>query len=313
MSRIAVSGGAGGLGKTFVQALSKTKHEVFVLSRSQERQLDSSNVKYIKVDYSDIDSIATLLETNNIDTVLSAITMESSTTSQAQLNLILAAEKSIATKRFIPSEFGVIANAETAALDPYAKYWVANAEALAKTKTLQYTRISTGQFMDYWGMPNIKTTLNPFTWAIDIENGVAAIPGTGNEKMSMTYTPDVAQFIIKMLDEPDWPVLSGFVGQDVTFNEMLGWAESATGRKFKVSYDSIEKLEKGEVTNLTELMAKEKFLRDATIMFGIMTVTGHIFLPDQGGFRVNERFPDLKVMTVEKLIKEAWTKNPISA
>ena len=253
-----------------------------------------------------------LLEANRIDTVLSTITMESSTTSQAQLNLISAADRSSVTERFIPSEFGVVANEDTAALDPYAKYWVENAEALAKTKTLQYTRISTGQFMDYWGMPKIETTLNPFTWAIDIEKGVAAIPGTGNEKMSMTYTPDLAHFIIKMLDEPDWPVLSGFVGQDITFNQILAWAESATGRMFKVSYDSIEKLEKGEVTNLTELMASEKFLRDATIMFGIMAVRGHLLLPDEKDFRLNDRFPDLEAMTVENLIKETWSRNSVS-
>ncbi|KAG4432016.1 hypothetical protein IFR05_012501 [Cadophora sp. M221] len=308
MTRIAVAGGSGGLGKTFVKALSKTSHEVFVLSRSEQKS-DTLNAKHLKVNYSNIDSIVTLLEANKIDTILSAITMESSTTSSAQLNLISAAEKSNVTKRLIPSEFGVIANAETAALDPYAQYWVENAVALANTKTLQYTRISSGQFMDYWGMPNIKTTLNPFTWAIDIENGVAAIPGTGNERMSMTYTPDLAEFIIKMLDEPDWPVMSGFVGEDVTFNEILGWAEKATGRMFKVSYDGIEKLERGEVTNLTELTAKEKFLRDATIMFGIMTVRGLILLPDEKGFRLNERFPDLEVMTVRRLIKEAWTKN----
>ncbi|KAH6690214.1 hypothetical protein BKA61DRAFT_625670 [Leptodontidium sp. MPI-SDFR-AT-0119] len=308
MTRIAVAGGAGGVGKTFVKALSRTSHEVFVLSRSEQNS-NAPNVKYLKVDYSNIDSIVTLLEAKNIDTVLSAITMESSTTSHAQLNLISAAENSTVTKRFIPSEFGVIANAESAALDPYAQYWVENAEALAKTKTLQYTRISTGQFMDYWGMPNIETTLNPFTWAIDVENGVAAIPGTGNERISMTYTPDLAEFIVKMLDESDWPVMSGFVGQDVTFNEMLSWAERATGRKFKVSYDGIEKLERGEVTNLTELMAKEKFLRDATIMFGIMTVRGLILLPGEKGFRLNGRFPDLEVMTVERLIKEAWMKN----
>ncbi|KAK0102540.1 hypothetical protein ONS95_006153 [Cadophora gregata] len=249
MTRIAVPGGAGGLGKTFVQALSKTKHEVFILSRTEEEP-DPPIVKHIKVDYSDIESVVTILETNQIDTILSAITMESSTSSQSQLNLILAADRSATTKRFIPSEFGVIANRETAALDPYAKYWVENAEALAKTKTLQYTRISTGQFMDYWGMPNIETTLNPFTWAVDIGAGVAAIPGTGTEKMSMTYTPDLAQFIIKMLDESDWPILCGFAGQDVTFNEILKWAEDATRRKFKVSYDSIEKLERGVVTNL---------------------------------------------------------------
>ena len=34
MGRIAIAGGAGGLGKTFVEAFAKTKHEVLVLSRS---------------------------------------------------------------------------------------------------------------------------------------------------------------------------------------------------------------------------------------------------------------------------------------
>ncbi|KAL2065148.1 hypothetical protein VTL71DRAFT_4289 [Oculimacula yallundae] len=307
MTRIAVAGGSGGLGRTFVNALSKTSHEVFVLSRTEQKS-DLPNVKYVQVDYTDINSMVTLLETNQITTILSAITMISSTTSLAQLNLIAAAEKSSITTRFIPSEYGVIANEETAALDPFAKYWVENASALSKTKTLQYTRISTGQFMDYWGMPNIETTLNPFVWALDIENGVAAIPGTGDEKISMTYTPDLAQFIIRLLDEEEWPVMSGFVGQDVSFNEMVRWAEGATGRKIKVAYDGVEGLERGEVTNLTEVMEKEPFFREVAVLFGIMVTRGLMLLPDKEGFRLNERFPDLEVMTVKKLIEESWAK-----
>ena len=56
------------------------------------------------VDYDDVDSLAKTLESKNIDTVVSAITMEG-TGQEGQLNLMAAAEKSSTTKRFIPSEY----------------------------------------------------------------------------------------------------------------------------------------------------------------------------------------------------------------
>lgn len=111
-----------------------------------------------------------------------------------------------------------------------------------------------------------------------------------------------------MSDEDDWPVMSGFVGQDVMFNQMLGWAEKATGREFELVYNGINGLERGEVTNITELMKRDNFMRDATVMSGVMAVRGLILLPDKEGFRLNERSPDLEVMTMERLVKEAWKR-----
>jgi nucleoside-diphosphate-sugar epimerase len=273
----------------------------------QERQSEFPNVKYVKVDYSNIKDTTEVLETHRIDTVLSAIAMENSSTSQGQLDLIAAAEASTVTKRFIPSEFGAIANEETAALDPYCTSYLENAEALAKTK-LQYSRISVGFLMDFWGMPHIKTEMTPFKWAIDVENGVAAIPGTGNEKLSMTYTHDIAKFIVRLLEEPDWPEQCAVVGQDVTFNQLLGWAENATGKRFKIAYDSVEKLQKGEVTHLGDATASSEFATQVSVVFGIMTVKGLILMPKERGFRLNERFPNLQVLTMESMIKENWAK-----
>jgi nucleoside-diphosphate-sugar epimerase len=264
-------------------------------------------VKYVKVDYSNIKDTTAILESHQINTVVSAIGMENSNTSQGQLNLITAAEASTVTKRFIPSEFGAIANKETAALDPYCKSYLENAEALAKT-SLQYTRISVGFLMDFWGMPHIKTEMSPFKWAIDIENGVAAIPGTGNEKLSMTYTHDIAKFIVRLLEEPDWPEKCAVVGQDVTFNQLLRWAENATGKKFKFSYDNVERLQKGEVTALSDTAALSDFATHVSVMFGIMTVKGLILIPEERGLRLNERFPDLQVLTMERMIKENWAR-----
>jgi hypothetical protein len=52
------------------------------------------------------------LERHNVHTIISAIGLVSNETSQSQLNLIEAAEKSSSTKRFIPSEFSFIQTPE---------------------------------------------------------------------------------------------------------------------------------------------------------------------------------------------------------
>jgi hypothetical protein len=232
--------------------------------------------------------------------------MLSASSSTAQLNLIAAAEKSSVTTRFIPSEFGAKVDEEVAKVDPYASYWIDNAKALAKTK-LQYTRIAVGFFLDYWGMPHIDTTLSHFPWAIDVENGVAALPGTGDEKLSMTYTRDMAKFIVRLLDEKDWPERCAVIGEDITFNQMVEWAEAATARKFKVSYDSVEKLEKGEVTPLSDEVASQKFFMDISVLFGQMAVKGYLLVEDEKGYRLNDRFPELEVLTVREMIRQVWS------
>lgn len=52
------------------------------------------------------------LERYNVHTIISAIGLVSNETSQSQLNLIEAAEKSSSTQRFIPSEYSFIQTPE---------------------------------------------------------------------------------------------------------------------------------------------------------------------------------------------------------
>lgn len=115
-------------------------------------------------------------------------------------------------------------------MDSFAQFWVDNAEALEKT-SLQWTRIVNGFFMDYWGMPHIKTHLHPFPWAIDVESKTAALPGTGDDILSLTYSFDLAKFIVRILDLENWPRVSVLVGQDVTFNQLLRMAEHSRGER----------------------------------------------------------------------------------
>lgn len=113
-------------------------------------------------------------------------------------------------------------------IDPSIKYWLAAAELLKNT-TLQFTRVIPGFFMDYWGMPAVRTNLQPFTFGIDISSCQAAIPGDGNDVICMTYTYDMAAFIVRLLDEEDWPEFSVIVGSQTTYNQLLQLAEELRG------------------------------------------------------------------------------------
>lgn len=107
--------------------------------------------------------------------------------------------------------------------------WIPNALAL-KRSNLEYIRISIGFFADYWGVPHIQSHLRPFTWAIDMANGKAVIPGTGDEKITVTYSIDLARVIVKLLDEKDkWPERGLLSGSDISLNEILAIAEKIRG------------------------------------------------------------------------------------
>lgn len=61
-----------------------------------------NDAKYLVVDYDDVDGLAKILDAQSIDTVISALSMESM---EAQNKLVTAAGKSSTAKRFIPSEY----------------------------------------------------------------------------------------------------------------------------------------------------------------------------------------------------------------
>ena len=133
MTVIAVAGGTGGVGKTIVETLLEhSDYEVVVLSRGvrpcihlfhgegidrwQKPKSDSilDKVKQVQVDYDNISSALDILQKHGVETIISAIGISTNETSQAQLNLIQAADRSEVTKRFMPSEYSFIQTDEYA-------------------------------------------------------------------------------------------------------------------------------------------------------------------------------------------------------
>ncbi|KAJ5824253.1 hypothetical protein N7447_006593 [Penicillium robsamsonii] len=305
MTVIAVAGGTGGVGRTIVEKLLSSKFDVVVLSRSE---FASQNIQNVQINYDDIPSMAHELERHNIHTIISAIGLVSDETSQSQLNLIEAAEMAASTKRFIPSEYSFVQTKELLPIDPSIQYWLDAADRL-KASGLQYTRVIPGFFMDYWGMPHVQTYLQPFTFGIDISSGTAAIPGDGNNVICMTYTYDMATYLVKVLNLEEWPEFSVIVGDEVTYNQLLAMAEEFTGKKFKVTYDSLEQIKTGDVSVPPQpegMECSSDELKEVTALVSRLTVNNVFRLPDD---RLNPRFPEVKPITMRQFLHNAWNRN----
>lgn len=266
---VAVAGGTGGVGKTIVEKLvQESRFKIIVLSRSvcglEQRMISNpilngfqeprqdivlQKAQHVQLDYGDIASMTTELEHHNIHTIISAIGLVSDESSQSQLNLIDAAENAKCTERFIPSEYSFIQTAEYAPtelqheledhinwfirqsllpVDPSIQYWLDAANRL-KLSSLKYTRVIPGFFMDYWGMPHVKTNLQPYTFGINIAKGKAAIPGDGNDVICMTYTADMATYMAKLLNLDEWSEFTIIVGDEVTYNQLISMSEEICG------------------------------------------------------------------------------------
>jgi len=310
MTVVGVSGGSGGVGRAIVEAIHNSgKHTVKVLSRKSTPELESNlGVPIVEVDYANVESLTKALEKSGIEVVISTIKIQSEAEGTAQLNLISAAEKSSVTKRFIPSDFGVTYKPEHTKLLPFVQHKLDAVEALKKS-SLEYTLVSNGFFLDYYGLPKVPSYLPPFTLALDIANNAAAIPGTGDTPIVFTHTFDVAKFVTALLDLKEWPTQSIVIGDKITWNKALALAEKAKGTKFTVAHDDLDKLQTFQISELPAHVPVYPFfpkeqLQYILAVFGLWTATGEFDLPQ--GKTLNSVFPDIKPKTFADIVNEGW-------
>ncbi|KAL4977588.1 pyridoxal phosphate-dependent transferase [Aspergillus desertorum] len=308
MPIVAVAGGTGGVGKTIVDVLAQqAKHEVIVLTRKvQENNLILSRAKQVEVDYTNIPALTQILNERKVHTIISAISLYGEEDSQAQLNLIRAAEDAAETRRFVPSEYSFIQTEDLLPLDPSIKYFLDAANLLKASGTLQFTRVIPGFFMDYWGMPHVKTNLSPMTIAVDMANCEAAIPGDGNDVIAMTYSYDMARFIARLLETENWEEYSVVVGDEITYNRLVEIGERVRGRKFNVLYDSADKVNASAVTVPTQPEGSgysKEDLVEATALMDRLVIAKVFDFPAAVRSKDVE---DLGLVKIEELVKEAW-------
>lgn len=115
-----------------------------------------------------------------------------------------------------------------AASFPPAKLKLEILTQLQKT-SLEYTCIHCGYFLDYWGLPEVESYLQPSSVVFDIENNFAAVPGSGKTPIVFTHTRDIANFTVKALDLPKWQNESYIVGERITWADFIYLAQEAKG------------------------------------------------------------------------------------
>jgi hypothetical protein len=160
-------------------------------------------------------------------------------------------------------------------------------------------------------VPHVKSYLGGTTLAIDIANKTAAIPGSGNVPVVLTYSFDIGRFVAALLTQPksSWDKESYIIGDKLTLNEVLAIAEEATGSKFDTTYDSVETLKSGQVTELPAHVDMYPYfpkpmLQGMLAVFGLLFEQGHFdFKPEKS---LNSQFPEIETRKVSDLVEEAW-------
>lgn len=162
----------------------------------------------------------------------------------------------------------------------------------------EWTAVALGSYLDYWGIPKVKSHLRPFTPFLDLAGKKAAIPGNRNLSNVFNYSQDAAEFIAKLLTLDQWDRTSYIVGDKLTWGEFVKLAEevtgnvidsaseipckplildvdSATGGEFGVTYDSLEELKSGQSTALPSHVPAYEFIpkeaiRAVSAQYGIL-------------------------------------------
>ncbi|EXM13152.1 hypothetical protein FoTM2_017067 [Fusarium oxysporum f. sp. vasinfectum] len=305
MVSVAVAGASSGVGKVIADTVAAgSKHEYIILTRNLP-----AVPKAVQVDYNDIGGLVATLDKYQVNTVISGLSLATDEAGQNQANLIEAAKRALFTKRFIPSEYGSRWNRENIPPMPTYRGKLKAIRAL-EDSSLEFTTVYNSFFLDYLGVPHIPTTMpyapNVF---IDLENRFAAIPGDGTVCFVATHTRDVGRFVVALLGLEKWEPIYTIHGSRQTMLEAVKLAEELTGSKFIVVYDSLEKLEKGEIT-LTPTAVKMykgndqaiRLLTQQLSVFGGWLAEGHMDL-DISLNSLNNEFPDIKPLTCRNIIE----------
>ncbi|KAG4434321.1 hypothetical protein IFR05_010199 [Cadophora sp. M221] len=266
IKKVAFAGASGNLGSAVLKELLESKlFDVTVLTRKSSSHTFPSEVKVVKVDFEDLESLATAL--SGQDALVSTV---ASLAIPSQKLLIDAAVKA-GVKRVIPSEFGSdLKNPQTRMLPVYAAKVAIEEylDSLAVEGALSYTLVYNGPFFD-WGLRN--------GLYINFKERKAEIYDGGDQLFSTSRLCTVGKAVRRILTHPretsDRAIWVKDI--DVSQNQLLDLAKALTpGEEWEVKQVDTAALEKESLSQLQ----KNKF--------GPLTMMGFlkraIFAPGYG-------------------------------
>jgi len=191
-------------------------------------------------------------------------------------------------KRFFPSEFGSNTNLPDVAsiqyLQPKIKF-AHYVEEKAKEGLIEYTLVNTGGLIEY----AIRTEFYGINF---YERNFHRI-GDGKQLNTFTSLPDTGKYVVAILKRPELTrnadiFVSSF---DSDYMSLIDLLEKETGERFTIYEETPEEqVAMGVPTNLVEMRA---MLLDGR---GLVT---------RGGTKLwNDKFPEVKPMTLEEVVKQ---------
>jgi hypothetical protein len=197
-----------------------------------------------------------------------------------------------------------------ARLSPIAAAKLVLTDALDATH-LEHTSVHPGIFLDFYTLNGDVASHVPRTaLALDIQANAAAIPGSGDYPVYLTHSRDIAAYTARLLSLPTRWVSKYWLHGDVkTWNEVVAIAEKAKGVKFDVTYDSVEKLKGGAMTELPGHkilyeafggVAAKPVFQQIMSQLSVWIAEGAL---REGKPSLNEMFPDVRTVTVEEAIR----------
>jgi nucleoside-diphosphate-sugar epimerase len=296
--KVAVAGVTSGLGHAIVSALLDSGDlDVVLLTRSSSSATDlthftSRGALLKSVDYFSIPDLISALA--GVDTVISTIFSYHDPSST--LNL-MKASRTAGVRRFAPSDFAF----SSAAAERLGLY-KPKLEILAALKEsgLEYTSFQNGIFMDYLASGAPKAHEGPLRmhpFIVNVVGQKAAIPGTGNEKMTFTTVADVGRLVtaaVKLKER--WPRELGMEGETTTYNRVVRDVEAVTGKKIDVEYLDRERMANAlEETKDDEMSFFHNQLLDV-VAVGLGAVTPTL----------NGLVPHVSVTSIKDFLEEYW-------
>jgi uncharacterized protein YbjT (DUF2867 family) len=297
MVTVAVAGGTTGIGSNIVREIVATKkHQVVVLSRSEQPNLETEGVSVRVVDYTSPEGLKSALR--GVHTVISCIWSFGLDFGPSQLALLRAAQDA-GVKRFVPSDWATDKYDAVSAYAAKATVWNAVAES-----GLEYTRFINGIWMNLWGLgtPHDEAkALSGYSgppFLIDLKKRTALIPGDGSQKVVFTNMRDVGKFVAASLDLKQWDHDSKIAGDRKSYGELVELAERITRVSFEKTYCPESQIKSVLAGNPDpEQLFFHQFMQ--------LIVEGEL---DFINPNVNSKFPEIKPTTAEEYLTKYWAE-----
>ncbi|EFE33481.1 uncharacterized protein ARB_07841 [Trichophyton benhamiae CBS 112371] len=284
------------------------------------------------VDYDNVEEMRNVLKENNVEVVVSALLLSDESVAKSQINLIRAAAESGTVTKFIPSEYYIDFHSPIPGSDLFTNFQIEAEEELMRHPQLTWTLIRVGIFLDHLTMPfNPKPTyITPYWVFVDIEHEECVFPGDGSQPLVLSHSTDLAAYIECLVGLPsnEWPRESLVASNKIQVKDLQDLIKKTTGtlcghlgicirtflilaigREFKVTYDSVESIQKGQITPLTSNRPvfddpqKGKLFQEVEVQVMLSMLSNAHDLP---GKNLAELFPEVHVTNIEDFLRAGW-------